>query len=414
MIEKPQISPTTRQRNAALDYQFINRCRGCQASANALEPVLTMSPMPLAGLFCDTQEEAKNAPRFPLSWLYCCRCGLMQVDEDVADCDLYKKYHYASSSVPALVHHFEDYSAALAARYGESSPIRLLEIGCNDGVLLRKLPTSWTLAGADPSDVARNAATLDGERYDLAPRAFTPALVEEMRWTESWDIITGSNCLAHISNLEEVFVGVSMALKPAGWFWVEVHDLAALLKGAQWDTIYHEHKAEWSENSLKHCLAKFGFEMREVQRLPLHGGILRCCFQKTKTPKDSQPAEHYSLKKDLAKLREAYANRRQTSAVRELMQAQERGLPIAAYGASGRANVYLNQMPDLRFSYIVDDALLRKNCFLPGTATPIVDRSLLRQEPPAKVLITAWNYREDIVKKNADFPGQWLTVFPII
>ena len=412
MIEEPQISPTTRQRNAALDYQFINRCRGCQA--NALEPVLTMSPMPLAGLFCDTQEEARNAPRFPLSWLYCCRCGLVQVGEDVADCDLYKNYHYASSSVPALVRHFENYAVALAARYGESPPIRLLEIGCNDGVLLRKLPTSWTLAGADPSDVARNAATLDGERYDLAPRAFTPALVEEMRWTESWDIVTGSNCLAHISNLEEVFVGVSMALKPEGWFWVEVHDLEALLKGAQWDTIYHEHKAEWSENSLKHCLEKVGFEMREVQRLPLHGGILRCCFQKTKTAKEPPTAERRSLKKDLAKLREAYANRRQTSAVQELMKTQKQGLLTAAYGASGRANVYLNQMPDLRFSYIVDDAPLRKNRFLPGTAPPILDRAILRKEPPDKVLITAWNCREDIIKKNADFPGQWLTAFPII
>lgn len=412
MIEKP--SPPSHRRNAALDCSFINRCRGCRAKSDALDLVLTMSPMPLAGLFCDTQEEARNAPRFPLSWLYCRRCGLVQVGEDVADCDLYKKYHYASSSVPTLVRHFEGYAAALAARYGESSPIQLLEIGCNDGVLLRKLPAGWKLTGVDPSDVARNAATFNGERYNLAPRAFTPTLVEEMRWTESWDIVTGSNCLAHISNLEEVFVGVSMALKPSGWFWVEVHDLAALLKGAQWDTIYHEHKAEWSESSLKHCLEKVGFDLREVQRLPLHGGILRCCFQKTKTAKEPPIAERRSLEKDLAKLREAYANRRQISPVQELIKAQEQGLPIAAYGASGRANVYLNQMPELRFSYIVDDAPLRKNRFLPGAATPIVNRSILRKKPPAKVLITAWNCREDIVRKNADFSGQWLSAFPII
>lgn len=411
MIEK--LAPSSRRRSAPPYYSFINRCRGCRANADDLETVLTMSPMPLAGLFCDTQEEARKAPRFPLSWLYCRRCGLVQVGEDVADVDLFKKYHYASSSVPALARHFEGYAAALAARYGESSPIRLLEIGCNDGVLLRKLPASWKLAGADPSDVARNAAALDGERYDLAPRAFTPDLVEEMRWTESWDIVTGSNCLAHISNLEEVFVGVFMALKPAGWFWVEAHDLAALLKGAQWDTIYHEHKAEWSESSLKHCLEKIGFELRETRRLPLHGGLLRCCFQKTKTAKELQPAPRRSLKKDLAKLREAYANRLQISAVRELMEAQERGLPIAAYGASGRASVYLNQMPELRFSYIVDDAPLRKNRFVPGAATPILDRSFLCKEPPAKALITAWNCQEDIVKKNADFSGQWLTAFPI-
>src|SRR5438105_11161625 len=98
-----------------------------------------MDPMPLAGLFCRTRDEAHAAPVFPLTWIRCGACGLVQVLEDVSDDILFQEYSYASSSVGGLVRHFEEYADFLAQRYGGSSAIALLEIGCNDGVLLRRL-----------------------------------------------------------------------------------------------------------------------------------------------------------------------------------------------------------------------------------------------------------------------------------
>ncbi len=391
-------------------YKIIDHCRGCWG-IDTFDPVLEMSAMPLAGSFCNTREEALRDFKFPLSWLYCCRCGLVQVGEDVSGKDLFKKYNYASSSVPGLVRHFEEYASYLISRYGKGSSIKLLEIGCNDGVLLNRLPDSWTLVGVDPSDVAKDAAI--NAKYNLANSPFTAALVEEKRWVESWNVVTGSNCFAHLSDLGEVFAGVALALKADGWFWVEVHDLEALLDGYQWDTIYHEHKVEWSVDSLKYCLSKHGFKLREMRRLPLHGGIIRCGFQKTGIAEEIRGFKGRYLI-DLKKLREAYMNRYQTHAARELIESQEKRLPIAAYGASGRANVYLNQMPELNFSYIIDEAPLRKNKFVPGVGVPIVDRSALCEKPPAKMLITAWNYKDDIVKKNPEFKGKWLTAFSVV
>ncbi|MCS1408339.1 MAG: hypothetical protein M2R45_01514 [Verrucomicrobia subdivision 3 bacterium] len=370
-----------------------------------------MDPMPLAGLFCDSEEEAGEAPKFPLSWLCCHQCGLVQVGEDIDGQDLFAEYSYASSSVPGLVRHFDDYAAVLVDRYGASSSVRLLEVGCNDGALLNKLPKPWTLMGVDPSDVARNAGKA-AANYDLVSAPFTPQLVEERGWVGRWDVVTGSNCLAHISDLREVFIGVSMALKSEGWFWVEVHDLDALLRGAQWDTIYHEHKVEWSRDSLCHCLGQLGFELRELECLPLHGGLLRCGFQKTESLPESGAVAR-SRWEALAGLRQAYESRGEVPAVVELLEAQKRGQTIGAYGASGRANVYLNQVPDLHFSFIVDEAPLRINRFIPGVGTPIVPQSRLVDESPDKVLVTAWNYCGDIMRKNAGYQGEWLTAFSV-
>src|SRR3954465_14762903 len=115
-----------------MDYTEIVRCRGCHGSGDKLEFVLELERMPLAGMFCDTRQEAVNAPIFPLSWVHCSRCGLVQVREDISDKGLFSKYNYASSSVPGLVRHFESYAEFLKGRYA-GSEIRMLEIGCNDG-----------------------------------------------------------------------------------------------------------------------------------------------------------------------------------------------------------------------------------------------------------------------------------------
>jgi hypothetical protein len=68
-------------------------------------------------------------------------------------------------------------------------------------------------------------------------------------------------------------------------------------------------------------------------------------------------------------------------------------------------------MSALRFDYIVDEAPLRINKFIPRVATPILPRAALQEKPAEACLITAWTYREDIIKKNSQHKGAWLTAF---
>lgn len=364
--------------------------------------------MPLAGVFCKTSEEALAAPVFPLSWLLCSKCELVQVGEDISDSELFSHYNYSSSTVPGLVRHFVGYAEFLSARLTGMEKVSFLEIGCNDGVLLQKLPKAWRLVGVDPSDVAMRAAA--GVPYQLFNEPFAVDLVQKNKLEGSFDVISGSNCLAHISDLKGVFEAAALALRVGGEFWIEVHDLDALLRGFQWDTIYHEHKAEWSEQSLKQCLMPLGFSHVETFRTPMHGGALRIGFRKESKLNPIQ-LPSTQVEHELQKLQVAYNARYDTVVVRRLLEAKKRGKCIAAYGASGRANVYLNQLADLDFDYIVDEAPLRVNKFIPRVATPIVPPNWLTERPAEECLITAWNYRDDIIRKNPGHAGAWSTAF---
>jgi len=392
-----------------MEYVLITQCRGCLAPNSDQETVMCLKPMPLAGMFCATAEEAAQAPVFPLTWVRCRRCGLVQVQEDIADDVLFSQYNYASSSVPGLVRHFASYANLLGERYSPVAPLHFLEIGCNDGVLLKRLPGAWRRTGVDPSDVAARGAEAKPS-YDLLNASFSPALVREAGLEGTVDVISGSNCLAHISNLYEVFSGVALALKPGGHFWIEVHDLQALLHGGQWDTIYHEHRAEWSEGALRCCLALHGFEPVQTCRLPLHGGALRSLFRKS-DQNHALPANPPQPEPEMTSLRHAYEKRSERPAVQRLKALQTQGRRIVAYGAAGRANVYLNQLPELHFDYIVDESPLRINKLIPRVGTPVVPPSHLRSQPSDACLITAWNYRDDIIVKNPEHGGAWLTAF---
>jgi SAM-dependent methyltransferase len=391
------------------DYENIPYCRGCKAVEAELKLVFEMNKMPLAGAFQSDATKAKNIQKYPLTWVACVRCGLVQVLEDIRDSILFGSYNYSSSTIPGMVRHFEEYAEFLKARRS-NLPTRVLEIGCNDGVLLQRLPKYWERWGVDPSDVARFAA-LKTEDYRLVNQPLTAHLIEESGWIEHFDLITASNCLAHISDLEGALRASFNALRKGGEFWVEVHDLRSLLRGSQWDTIYHEHKAEWSEQSLVYCAERLGFEHLETKTISLHGGLIRVGFRRPlgKAQFNVVP----KVPEGLGTLVDSYLRRYDHESAKSLINLQKSNLKIAAYGASGRATVYTNQLPELNFDYIVDDSPIRKGKWIPGVAVPIVDLTRLRSDPPTACLITAWNFKDDIIARSRDFKGKWMTAFQI-
>jgi C-methyltransferase C-terminal domain len=197
-------------------------------------------------------------------------------------------------------------------------------------------------------------------------------------------------------------------LRDGGEFVIEVHDLDATRSG-QWDTIYHEHKVEWSERSLLRCLAPLGFALVELTRLPLHGGLLRARFRKENGARSS--AVTNAELESFEQLRGAYLGRRDTPTYRALSADASAGRSISAYGAAGRANVWLNQLPELPVRYIVDESPLRAGKWIPVTATPVVPRARLEEAPTDVCVITAWNYAADIIAKNPAYHGRWAPTF---
>lgn len=343
-------------------------CRGC--GGTDLETVYVMEPIPVAGDFKATQEEALHAERFPLEWDRCRDCGLVSVYPDLEPD--WSHYSYRASDVPALRRHHRNFAFWLARRY---QPRLHVEIGGNDGVLAQYLP--WPSINIDPSDAWQGPGYNEPFTLELAKRL------------PKADLVTASNSMAHFSGISDALQGVRYLLHRDGAFVMEVHDLDATLRDRQWDTIYHEHACEWSERSLRAVGQLHGLRLMGVERLALHGGLLRATF-KCDVPRKPKPPE----REDFDELQRAYD------------EAQAPALPdgSVAYGAAARATVYIDHTrPNVRA--VIDGSPRRAGRFMPGTGLPILPPEDFGAPPAA--LITAVGHERDIKARHPRY-GRWV------
>lgn len=388
---------------------IIQTCRVCESSD--FIPLFSFNPVPLAGDFCDTREEALKAPKYPINFAVNKESGLIQSMESIDPKALFLKYKYDSASIPALVRHFTSLANEFKIRYFSKSSPMILEIGSNSNPLLNQLATNWKLTAVDPSDVAARAHRNPNIRFfnDF----FSSDFVEKNGMYGVFDAITASNCLAHVPNLKDIFTGIRLALKEGGDFWIEVKDGDTMLDSGSCDDFYLEHCALWTIDALKHTLGKFGFRYVKHEVLPFHGGLLRGLFVKTSNPVSYPLPEDYFTKvlSRASKIQDFYDFLGNSEITKELLKSPNN----IAFGASGKATMILNMLEQhgVRFSYIVDESPIKIGKFIPGTAIPIVGPHMLKSEFERKnILVTAWNYFDNIYERYKNHGNfNWLRFF---
>lgn len=374
-------------------------CRGCGSDRLAL--AYDFGLQPLAGFYPVVPESTQSAARYSLDLSQCCECGLLQVTNlPPIDDVFHEDYRYSSSTVPGLVRHFEQYADYLAARLPDGA--RVLEFGCNDGVLLSRLrERGFTVTGVDASD---NVAQLARDKgLDVRTGFFTAEFVRENGLSGRFDAITCSNVFAHIDDLHRSMAAVRGALRKAGEFFVEVHDAEMLLRGAQFDTIYHEHLTYFGADTLAGLVVREGFKPVSSDATPMHGGGLRFHCRKT----DLRPGIEPPVGATTDGAVFGNAIKRCRSQIGEL--ASQYGA-LHAYGAAGRSQMFINMTGTAdRFAVVYDDSPFRQNRFIVGTDIPIAPYE--GQEGGCCVIL-AWNYADAIAAKLADRFDNVVVLFP--
>lgn len=361
-------------------------CRSCGSAALTL--VYDFGLQPLAGVFPLEPESAAPIKRYPLDLSQCDLCGLLQVTTIPPAHEVFHDdYRYSSSTVPDLVRHFDGYADYLASRLPTGA--RVLEFGCNDGVLLAKLDErGFSCVGVDASD---NMASLArGKGLDARTGFLTAELVEGEGLAGQFDAVTCSNVFAHIDDVRGAAAGVRALLKPGGFFFVEVHDGDALAHDAQFDTIYHEHLTYFTEASLTSLAEREKFSFDECLRTPMHGGGLR--FASKYQPQLSSSSQVAPQLIDGDRFRRTIER-----CCEDLSRLQAEFGTLHGYGAAGRSQMFIN-MTDSgeQFGVVYDDSPFRQRRYIVGTDVMI--RPFEGDEGECCVIL-AWNYAPSISER---------------
>ena len=114
-------------------FKKITNCRIC--NSKKLKKYLDLGSQPLANSFLK-KKDFKLEKRYPLELLFCKKCSLSQLSVVVDPKLIFNKYDYLSSSSKALSNHYNILVNGLEKKYNLKNNSTVVDIGCNDGVLL--------------------------------------------------------------------------------------------------------------------------------------------------------------------------------------------------------------------------------------------------------------------------------------
>lgn len=379
-----------------------------------MRAVLDLGEQPLANALLTREDLAREEPRYPLAIVRCESCSLVQLTHSVSPEELFVEYAYFSSSSAPMVDHARELVDLEIETRSLGDGDLVLEIASNDGYLLQHyVAKGIPVLGVDP---ASNVVGLAREKgVETMSEFFTLDLGRKLAAEgKRASVVHANNVLAHVPDINDLVAGVAAVLRDEGVFVVETPYVRDMVEKLEFDTIYHEHVFYYSVRSLQALFERHGLRIIGVQSIPIHGGSLRVHAVRSGSPEvtASSVAEfveserHAGMDADdfyagfsanvadlLTRLREFLAGRK------------EQGRTIAGYGAAAKATVLLNAAGIGRdtIDFVIDATPYKHGRYIPGARIPIHPIATLMEEMPDDVVIFAWNFAAEIMRKESDY-----------
>ena len=329
---------------------FLNKCRIC--GSRELFKFLNLGLMPIPNGFLKIEDTNKPEDKYELSCLSCENCGLVQLTNMVNPNLMFKNYVYVPSESKTMMNNFSNLSHQIFSTSKLGGKSLIVDIGSNDGSLLSFFKNYGTkILGVDPAENLAKIAEMKGIPTEIRSFNLKNAKILKKKYGSA-DVITATNVVAHINDLHNFFKGISHLLSKNGVFVTEFPYLLELIRGTEFDTIYHEHLSYFSLKPWITLVESYGFEIVNVQKLLIHGGSIRLTHKKE--GKRNRIAEH--MVKNMISVEEKYGiyNKKTLSAFSyrvdtlkiELMNLlrhlKRKRKKIVGYGAAAKGNILTN------------------------------------------------------------------------
>lgn len=397
-----------------MDYKRVTACRVC--GSKKLKKYLDLGEVPLANNLSNPEK------KYPIEMLFCEECSLSMISVVVDPKILYSSYVYHSSISNTFKKHCRSMALTIKDILSKQSDLQnhmAVDIASNDGCLLEQFKAEgFYVMGVEPCKElameaeAKGISTVD-EFWSEETAKRVPAC----------DVITATNVFAHVDDVIS-FVKLAkskLRVYSKGIMVVEVPYMANLLNYVQFDTIYHEHLSYFLFKPLYRLFNDLGCPIFRVDHLPMHGGSLRIfaspyeyeiegsvnetllseCnfgFNELSTYKDFSDNIEF-IRNDLPFL---------------LFSLAEEGKKVMGYGASAKGISLLNYCDidnDVIHS-IVDETPAKQGKLTPGSDVPIVPFEAFEKEKPDYILLLAWNFADELIKKTKHLGAKYIIPIP--
>ena len=403
-------------------------CRLCDSTD--LECVVPLREIPIV----TPNVDARNATRqfagvqkasVPLA-LYLCRgCGHLQLLDVVSPEVQYNNFRYTTSISLGLPEHFRKFADEVINAVGASPGALVLEVGSNDGTLLRAFKErGMKVLGIDPAQRIAAQATENGTK--TLATFYTERLADEIRKEYGpAEIVIANNTFANLDNLVDFAAAVRTSLSPSGVFVFETQYGADVVEKTLIDTVYHEHLSYFMAKPLDLYFSRHNMQLIDLQRIWTKGGSIRGTVQlaggsrRRAASVDALIADEkrlgYGGTAPFRKLADDVAAVKKEIA--DLVSARKKaGKRIAGYGASVGTVTLIQQFQlGQVLDFIADDKPLCEQIAGANYRIAVVKSEAIYERKPDSIVILAWRYTDPIVGKHQRFldaGGEFIVPLP--
>lgn len=380
-----------------VDQEIITRstCRVCGSSA--LEDLFS-----LGDIYVSTFVASETDPgiKAPLDLILCKVCSLVQLRHTAPQELMYSKhYWYRSGLNPVITQDLKEVTEVAQELVTLNDQDIVLDIGANDGTLLKHYPSNLIRVGCEP------ATNLTKEL-----RKVTSQVIDDFWSYQAWTdlmgekkakIITAFGMFYDMEDPNQFLRDAAYALDPEGLFIAQLMCLRPMMEQNDLGNICHEHLEYYSYESLRYFFEQNGLEIFRVEENSINGGSYRLYARHL-----SRGSIDYGEKLTHQDYMDFYdrINKNREGCVSFIEQEIKKGKKVYAYGASTKGNSILQYygLSNKHISGAADKDPEKWGKFTIGTLIPIVDEETAREQADY-FLVLPWAFFKTFVEREHDW-----------
>lgn len=404
-------------------YKKIESCRICES--RNLRQVFDLGRLSSCGCFLDLNV-SESAPIAPLCLMRCTDCGLVQLQHDYDQDNLFRStYGYRSGLNASMIQHLAGIVASIMKRVHLSSGDYVLDIGSNDATLLK----SYTMPGLQRIGIDPSIDQFQSfYPPEIQARAdfFTAESFQKIVPNARAKVITSISMFYDLPDPNTFVSDITKVLDPEGIWVLEQSYLPTMLKRNSFDTICHEHLEYYALRQIIDLLQQHQLRVLDVEFNDVNGGNFQvyACHQDASYISNSSKinnilAEEQAMELDTSIPFEAFLKRVEgikTTLLNFLKNCKDTGKRVHGYGASTKGNTLLQYFGITRdlVEVIADCNATKWGSCTPGTEITIVSEEVSRKMKPDYYLVLPWHFRDSFLVREKNFldnGGQF--IFPL-
>lgn len=405
------------------------QCRLC--SQRTLRPVMTLGDLGVSGF----PEGDEQTPSAPLELVLCDPtaqgCGLVQLRHTVSPDLMYRHYWYRSVTNEAMRRALADVTARVEGTVELAPGNLVLDIGCNDGTLLRSYRApGLRLCGFEP---AQNLVVFARQgTHQIINDFFNAAAFKAAFGAEKARAITTIAMFYDLEEPNRFVADIAACLDDEGVWINQMASLSLMLETNGFDNICHEHLEYYSLAVLVDLYGRHGLEVFDVETNDVNGGSFRVFARKKGARVGSSPFGQARLAAMLhfEKLlglgtRDPYdafvtrVAKQRDELLAFLRTEKAAGKRIYGYGASTKGNTLLQYygIDATLVSAIADRNPEKWGRRTGGSNIPIISEEQARADKPDYFLVLPWHFLQAFREREKDYlasGGRFIVPLPSV